>query len=115
MNIIRDTYLRIVFSISSGFILIAFALIYTSLLPSVQTEGDIFIIHFSGERGIDLLSSLSAILGIVTIGAFIVVLDAVCANALLRKYPLFARLLSVAAFLVSFFVLLFVSVLAAVN
>ncbi len=115
MNIIQHKYIRILFGAAYALILICLAIIYVDIVPSIQTEGGVFILHFSGYRGIDLIGTLSSLLGLIAFSVVIICCNFILAQIFLSRMEIISYLLAAAACIVALFLFFFVAVVASIN
>lgn len=96
----------------------AFAILFIALgitIYSFRNVNDLLIIHFDNFHGLDFLGTKTNVFEIVSIGAFLVLMNAGLAKALYHRERFFSNILGSVSVLIAGLILIAVGVIVSVN
>jgi hypothetical protein len=108
---LRRHYLTVVFGLADFFLLIGFSLYYVKLAGVTH----LLIIHFIARRGADVLGDKYDVLGILTAGSIITILNIALATVFYARNRSIAYLLGIITALIALLILLAVIGIISVN
>ncbi|MBI4193425.1 MAG: hypothetical protein HY536_02240 [Candidatus Colwellbacteria bacterium] len=109
--LVSDVFIRTTFSFALVLLIVAAVHVYLAL----RTTTHLLIIHFSPERGIDILGSRGDVYGILAVGASIFVIHALLSTSFYYRSRGTSYLIAVFSLAFNALLLTAVSVIVAVN